>query len=198
MKLAEERFKNTGTRIFVCPGNDDIFEIDEKFTSSDVVVNCEGKVVQLDGSYEMISTGYSNITPWKCPRDIPDSELGSKVEQMIASVSNLETCIFNLHVPPYDSTLDMAPRLDEKLQPVLQSGAEPEMMPVGSLAVRQAIMRHQPLLGLHGHIHESKGTIKLGRTLCINPGSEYSEGILKGALITVEGNKIINHQLTAG
>jgi len=198
VKLAEERFKNTGTRIFVCPGNDDIFEIDEKFTSSDVVVNCEGKVVQLDGSYEMISTGYSNITPWKCPRDIPDSELGSKVEQMIASVSNLETCIFNLHVPPYDSTLDMAPRLDEKLQPVLQSGAEPEMMPVGSLAVRQAIMRHQPLLGLHGHIHESKGTIKLGRTLCINPGSEYSEGILKGALITVEGNKIINHQLTAG
>ena len=52
--------------------------------------------------------------------------------------------------------------------------------------------------GIHGHIHESRGTFKLGKTLCINPGSEYTEGILRGSLIELRGGKVRSQQLTAG
>ena len=49
------------------------------------------------------------------------------------------------------------------------------MIHAGSTAVRASIEKHQPLVGLHGHIHESKGFVTLGRTLCLNPGSEYGK-----------------------
>ena len=81
----------------------------------------------------------------------------------------------------------------------MQTGAGGiEMQPVGSTACRETIERYQPLLGLHGHLHESRGTFQLGRTLCINPGSEYSEGVLRGALIELEGGQVKNYQLTTG
>jgi Icc-related predicted phosphoesterase len=57
---------------------------------------------------------------------------------------------------------------------------------VGSKAVRTAIEKHYPLLGLHGHVHESRGKTALGRTLCFNPGSFYTEGILTGAVIDLD------------
>ena len=72
------------------------------------------------------------------------------------------------------------------------------MGPGGSSAVRSAIEKHQPLLGLHGHIHESKGFVKIGRTFCVNPGSEYGEGILRGVIIDLEDGKVKNFLLTQG
>ena len=72
------------------------------------------------------------------------------------------------------------------------------MAPVGATSVRKAIEEYQPLLGLHGHIHESRGVARLGRTICINPGSRYNEGILQGVIIDLEGNCVRNYQLTAG
>jgi Icc-related predicted phosphoesterase len=72
------------------------------------------------------------------------------------------------------------------------------MQPVGSTACRAVITEYEPLIGLHGHLHESKGTYNLGRTLCINPGSEYSEGILRGAIIDVDKGKVKNYILTTG
>ena len=78
------------------------------------------------------------------------------------------------------------------------SGGAPVIAGVGSAAVRTAIERHQPPLALHGHIHESRGAVKIGRTLCINPGSEYNDGILRGAILTLSEKGFRRHQLLAG
>lgn len=68
-----------------------------------------------------------------------------------------------------------------------------------STAVRDALAKYQPMLSLHGHIHESRGEARIGRTLAINPGSEYSEGVLRGAIITLSRKKgVRGYQLVAG
>jgi Icc-related predicted phosphoesterase len=197
LKLAEEKLKGTGIKCFIMPGNDDRLDIDQVFKESNYIINPEGKVIEINSEYEMISTGYANITPWNCPRDIPEEKLNEKIEEMISSVKNLKNCIFNFHVPPYNSGLDTAPKLDEQFKIKVTAG-RPEMEPVGSKAVRSAIEKYQPLLGLHGHIHESKGVHKIGRTLCINPGSEYQEGVLRGAIVDLEKGKIKDFLLTSG
>lgn len=189
IRVAEERLKGTGIKCYVMPGNDDQLVVDEVIEKSDYVVNPEGKVVQLDENHEMISTGYSNITPWKCPRDIPEEELEKKIEAIASRVRNMQNCVFNFHCPPYETSLDVAPKLDENLKPVVSGGQVIEAH-VGSVSVRKAIERQQPLLGMHGHIHESKGTFKIGRTFCINPGSEYTEGILRCVLVVVDEKSV--------
>lgn len=197
LEIAEKRLKDKNLKLFIMPGNDDQFVIDSLFNQFTLILNPEGKVVEIDRYHEMVSTGYTNITPWKCPRDIPEEKLEEKIERMISQVSDVKNSIFNFHCPPYDSGLDTAPKLDENLKPV--TGADGfKMIPVGSMAVRRAIEKHQPLLGLHGHIHESRGARLIGRTLCINPGSEYGEGILRGAIVNLEKDKVKGYMLTSG
>lgn len=198
LKIAEERLSNTGTRCFVSPGNDDSFYIDHIINESTCIINPNEKIIALNSDLEMISLGNSNITPWKCPRDIPEEELLKKIEALASQLKTPEKAIFNIHVPPYGSGIDLAPELDEKLKPKLEPGGKPKMISVGSKAVYEAIVKYQPLLGLHGHIHESKGFAKIGRTLCLNPGSEYQEGILKGVLIQLSDGKIKDFMFVAG
>jgi Icc-related predicted phosphoesterase len=154
-------------------------------------------VVNIDEKHEMISTGFSNITPWRCPRDITEDELSKKIDEMAVNVQNMENCIFNFHCPPYNTPIDIAPKLDDLLKYKLAPGGEPEKAPVGSMAVRKAIEKYQPLLSLHGHIHESKGFVKIGRTTCLNPGSEYMESVLRGVLIDIKRDAI-NFLFTEG
>lgn len=195
--VAENRLKGTGIVCFMTPGNDDRLEIDEALKSSDYVVNPEGRVVNIDRYHEMISTGYANMTPWKCPRDVTEEELSQKIESMVKGVVDMRNCIFNFHCPPYDSSIDLAPELDQTLKPILVAGSV-RMIPVGSKSVRQSIEKYQPLVGLHGHIHESRGETKIMRTLCVNPGSEYGEGILRGVIIDLEKEGIGNCLFTSG
>ena len=183
--------------VFGLSGNDDRFEIDPILNSSQYAVNPNDHVIELDDKHEMVSLGYSNITPWRCPRDIPEEELNKKIEALVTQVKNMPNCIFNFHCPPYDTGIDTAPHLDENLKPVFKAG-EVEMIPVGSKSTRMAIEKNQPLLGLHGHIHESKGAFKIGRTICLNPGSEYSEGMLRGALVHLNDKGLKNYVLTTG
>jgi Icc-related predicted phosphoesterase len=189
IRVAEERMKRTGIKCYVMPSNDDQLIIDEAINKSDYIVNPEGKFIQLDEDHEMISTGYSNVTPWMCPRDIPEEELEKKIEVMTTRVENMPNCIFNFHCPPQGTSLDVAPKLDENLKPVVSGGAVVEAH-VGSTVVKNAIERYQPMLGMHWHIHESKGTYDIGRTLCITPGSEYTEGILPSVLIVIDEKKV--------
>jgi Icc-related predicted phosphoesterase len=196
VKLAEERLAGKNVRVYISPGNDDIFEIDEALSSSNYVINPEEKVVEVDG-YEMITWGFVNPTPWKSPRELPEEELYKRIEAMASQVKDMRRCIYNLHCPPYDTPLDVAIKLDEQLRPVIRGG-EPELIHVGSIAVRRSIEQHQPLLGLHGHIHESRAACKIGRTLCLNPGSEYGEGILRGALVELEDDRVKFYLLTQG
>ena len=189
MAYAEQKLKGTKIKCFVSPGNDDAFFVDKVLAESNTVINPEGQVIDIDGLHEMASTGYTNMTPWNCPRDISEEELMKRIDDMTSKLKNPSRSIFNFHCPPFDSTLDSAPQLDEKLQPKL-SPSGPVMAPVGSTSVRTAIEKYQPLLGLHGHIHESKGYLPLGRTICVNPGSEYTEGVLRGFLAELTEDKV--------
>ncbi len=185
MALAEEKLAGTPIRCHVCPGNDDRPETDEVIANSKVVEPAEGRIVEVDG-VEMISTGWSNPTPWETYRECSEDELATRIERMTAELHAPARAIFNLHCPPYGSKLDEAPALDKELRP-LHGGQL--LRPVGSTAVREAIMRHQPQLSLHGHIHEARGVARLGRTLAINPGSSYETGILQGAVIEIDARR---------
>jgi len=196
--IAEERLKDSKAKCFISPGNDDRFDIDAALRESSVVIYPEEKVVSIDDNHEMISSGWANITPWKSPREVPEEELIKKFGPMVDKVQHMENAIFNLHVPPYNTPLDLAPELDATLKPVVKGGGGISMIHVGSTTVRQLIEQHKPLLGLHGHIHESRGFVKIGRTLCINPGSEYGEGILRGAVINLDQKGVKSYILTQG
>jgi Icc-related predicted phosphoesterase len=103
--------------------------------------------------------------------------------------------VFNLHVPPYGSGLDRCPKLDASVDPPRPvSGVE---IAAGSTAVADALSRHEPMLSLHGHIHESAGIREIGRTIAINPGSEYGEGVLRSTIVDIDGDRIIPQLLTA-
>jgi Icc-related predicted phosphoesterase len=177
------------TKVVVCPGNDDRPDVDELVNSHKSVLNGEGKIIEVDESHEMISCGWVNPSPWKTAREEEDDKLEERLEKYISLVQNKENAIFNFHAPPYQTKLDEAPLLDEELNPIIQGGST-VMVPVGSKAVRKMIEKYQPFLGLHGHIHESSGSLKIGRTYSVNPGSEYAEGILRAFFIEFTGNRI--------
>jgi len=183
--VTEERLAGTDIKCMINPGNDDAYFIDDILKKSGIIIVPEDQNIQIDEHHEMISTGYSNITPWHCERDVPEEEIEKRIEGMASQVNVMENCIFNFHCPPFDAVIDYAPLLDENMKPVLTAGGEPEMIPVGCKAVRTAIEKHQPLYGLHGHIHESKGFTRIGRTICLNPGSEYGEGIVRGVILVL-------------
>jgi len=201
VELAETRLKGTGIKCFVTGGNDDEPEVLSVMREGgESFIPCEAKVVQIDDDHTMASVGFSNPTPWNTPREIPDEKLGEIIEGMCAQVKDFEHCIFNFHVPPLDSTLDSCPKLDWTTDPPspIMSGGQIVFAGAGSQSVRNAIETHQPMLGLHGHIHEAQGVIKIGRTTCINPGSEYGEGILRGCLVVISNGKIEGSQMTSG
>jgi Icc-related predicted phosphoesterase len=200
MELADERLN--GERAVPCyvnAGNDDPAEIDEVLGSAARVEFLEGRVVELPGGIELASCGYANMTPWHCPRDVEEDELRNRLERVAAQVRSPEWSIFNFHCPPYDTQIDQGPVLGDDMRMRSTAGGV-EMHPVGSTACRGVIERYQPLLGFHGHLHESRGTFKLGRTICINPGSEYSEGVLRGAIVdvNVKKRKVKNTHLISG
>jgi len=197
LQHAKEYLKGTGIRFYVQVGNDDPLGVKAHLDESDFAINPEEKVVEIDQFHEMISLGHSNLTPWNCPGDIPEEELRDKIEHLASQVTNMDNCIFNLHCPPFDTELDIAPELDENLTVVFHQG-KISMVSVGSTAVRESIEKHQPLLGLHGHIHESRGAYKIGRTVCINPGSEYSEGVLRGVIVNLDKKGMKGHQFVSG
>ena len=195
MAYADERLDGKGIRCYVCPGNDDMFEIDAAIAASKTVRSVEGQVVALDEHHEMASTGWSNPTPWQTHREEPDEALGRRIEAVVGQLKNPANAVFAFHVPPYGSGLDEAPELTKDLRPAY---AGRSLVPVGSKSVLRAIETHKPLLGLHGHIHEGKGARKFGRTLCLNPGSMYEQGVLHGALVDLKESKLGNYVLTTG
>lgn len=186
VRLADERLKGQDVRCFVSAGNDDLFAVDEVLVKSETFEVHDGRVVDLGHGCEMFGLGCSNITPWNCPRDITEEELRARIDELAGQIRRMDRAIFDIHVPPYDTGIDAAPELTKDKQIVMDGMGAPIKVPVGSTAVREAILKYQPMLGLHGHIHESSGIRHLGNTTVINPGSEYGEGILRGALIDLD------------
>jgi Icc-related predicted phosphoesterase len=195
--LAEERLAGSGTRLLVAPGNDDYLEIDSALQGGDHVVLAENRVLALDDNHEVMTTGYSNLTPWHTERELDEPALRARLDGMARDVKEMSRAVAVIHPPPIASGLDLAPKLDETLRIEMEGGA-PVMAPVGSTAVREFLEERQPLLGLHGHVHEGKGTCQIGRTLCVNPGSEFADGVLAGSLLAVGDDRVISHQFVAG
>jgi Icc-related predicted phosphoesterase len=200
--LAEERLNGTGIKCFVTGGNDDDPEVLKaiKREGTKSFFACENEMVQVGDDHSMISVGFSTPTPWKTPREVSDEELGRMIDEMAVKVPDMNKAIFNFHDPPKDSTLDTCPMLDWSKDPPQQisQGGQPVMFGAGSASVRNAIEKYKPMLGLHGHIHESQSVARLGRTTCINPGSEYAEGVLRGCLVTFVDGEVQGYQMTSG
>jgi uncharacterized protein len=196
MQMADEKLGGSGIRVFVCPGNDDQLEIDEIVEAAKTVELGEGRVVDIDG-FQLASSGWANRTPWDTYREEDEPDLKKRIDAMLVNVTaEPEKTIFSLHCPPYSTGLDDAPQLTAEMD---LKDAGRSTVPVGSTAVREAIEQHQPALSLHGHIHEARGTARLGKTLCINPGSSYEQGQLLGAVIDIDGKKKVKKfVLTSG
>ena len=195
MEIADEKLSGSGVRCLIMPGNDDEWEIDGVI-GSEVVENPDGRVVRV-GDYQVLSSAWANPTPWDSPREAEEPRLYGIYEEIAAQLDPELPAIFNLHVPPYGTGLDMAAELDEDFN-VRKSGGQPNIIPVGSRSAREFIERHSPILGLHGHIHESRYATTLGRTICINPGSNYADGVLDGAIVDLGPEGVDRYQLVSG
>ena len=196
MQMAEEKLAGQPQRMFVCPGNDDQFEVDDILAAARRVELAEGRVVDIDG-FQMASTGWANPTPWHTYREEPEDVLLERIRSVTSQLTAApERTIFSLHCPPYGTGLDDAPELTAEMD---LRNAGHSTVPAGSTAVREAIETLQPALSLHGHIHEARGSARLGRTLCINPGSSYEQGQLLGAVVDLDGKKKVKRfVLTSG
>ncbi len=195
---AKARMAGGDSRLLIGLGNDDFTAMEEVISRDDFAELTDRDIVRLDDHHELLTLPYSNVTPWRTNRELAEEEIARRIDADVGRLENVRQAVFNLHVPPHNTPLDLAPRLDEHLTKVMAPGGEPDMVHVGSTAVRAAIERHRPLLGLHGHIHESKGSVAIGPTPAINPGSAYTEGTLLGAVVDLVKDGVRATMMTSG
>ena len=195
--FAAEKLKGCGVPLLAIPGNDDFHEIDEILTQAARVEFHEMQVCDFKGGYQMLYCGGSTPTPWDTEREYTEEQYVARFAELIPQVNDMSRCIFNVHVPPFGTVLDTCPKLDSNLQVVYEMGL-PVQVHAGCKALVDVIKEHQPLLGLHGHVHEGRAKINIGSTICINPGSVYPEGILQGAMITLSDGKVTQANLMQG
>jgi Icc-related predicted phosphoesterase len=158
LKLFREKFRKD---VFVMMGNDDL------------KINMDAlKKGEKTGAFKLLNmsahrigkryiAGYSHINEapfllkdW----EKPEKQIKKDLEKL-AKKSDPANTIYSMHAPPLGTNLD-----------VVFSGEH-----VGSSAIREFINDRQPLLTLHGHIHESSqmtGNWKdvIGKSVCVNPG----------------------------
>lgn len=186
MVLLKEKINNNpGIQVFINCGNDDPLFVDRLLGD----FQPEGKVITLKGNVKLLSLGFSNKTPWKCPRDVDEEVLRQRISEMTEQISRDDILIFNFHCPPLNTVLDEVYEVDDNLQ------KKNYKRHVGSSSIREAIERFKPILSLHGHIHEVKYSEKIGETKCVNPGSNYQNGILQGAYFIINNDHIICEQI---
>lgn len=195
MEMAEQRLTAVDRYCYFVAGNDDYTDIDPILEQGERFKFVDGRRAVVADQYELIGLGLSNVTPWNAPRDVPEEEIAARLATLTASIEHPESAIYLIHVPPAGSTLDLAPELDENLRP---TGAGDNIIHVGSTAVAACLKETQPMLSLHGHIHESRGLYKIGRTASLNPGSEYGEGILRGVIVNVAPGRFGSHLFVSG
>lgn len=196
MKLMDERYKKADIPCIIIPGSVDDFYLDGILNSGSYIQNGDNRIIEING-FEIVSIGGSVPSAFNYPREFSEEVLAEKINELAGKVKDMDKCIFNIHTPPHNTDLDLGTLYDENLKPVLD-GDSLATAPIGSKAVRAAIEKYQPLLSLHGCVHESRGVTTLGKTVCINAGTDYDQGMLRGALIdvTLDGN--VSYTLTAG
>lgn len=195
-RLAEERLAPE-VRCVITPGNDDPKAIDQVLRQAPRIESPEGELCEI-GPILLASCGDVTPTPWNTDREFPEDELQRRLEKILDPAPAGSKLVVNFHNPPYGSGLDFAAELDANLMPVIRGG-RPSIIPVGSKAVREVVKRYQPVVGLHGHIHESKAAQKIGSTMCLNPGSDYSADVLRGVIVDfAQDGSYLDFLFTAG
>jgi uncharacterized protein len=195
--LADAKAGASDVDIFAIAGNDDPWVCDRVLAASERLQPCEDRLVKV-GGHEMIACSLVNPTPWDSPREMDESALYDHLRGLAEQVSDPSRAIFMFHAPPYDSGLDTAREVNPDDLTVVMRNGQPHEIPVGSKAARQIIEEYQPLLALHGHIHESRGITTIGRTTCINPGSDYASGRIHGAIVKLSDHNVTMRQLVIG
>jgi uncharacterized protein len=204
---AEERLDGTDVRLYLTGGNDDepaVLEVLDAHDGSQAVA-CEGRLVDLDGEHTMITVGWSTPTPWDTPREADEERMAAMIEAEMGKVPDVSRCVFNFHCPPKDTPIDTCLLVQSaaglgpgEMPGPVRTGGRFHYTGGGSVAVREAVKTYQPAVALHGHIHESGGRFRLGRTQCFNPGSEYLQGALQGWIVALKGGKLTGYQHTSG
>ena len=198
IKLVNDRLTPTGIPLVMNVGNDDtddVLRILEAEGPSNLLIP-EGQVVRA-GPYEIYGCGYANMTPWHCPRDLEEPDLQKFLDKTSAQIDNPRQTILDVHAPPIDTNLDLAPELDANFKPKTVRG-EILLGHVGSSSVRHLIESLHPIVGLHGHIHEAKGIDDVTGTPVYNPGSSYFSGNLQGLLLDLDGPEVAAHLFVTG
>jgi Icc-related predicted phosphoesterase len=203
ISLAEDRLNGRGVRMYLTGGNDDepaMLEVLDRHDGPNVIA-CENRVVGLDDEHTMITVGLSTVTPWDTPREASEEVIAAAIDRSAETVPDVGRCVFNLHCPPKDTPIDTCLKLEKvpgELPKPIRVAGRFLTTGGGSVAVREAVGRYQPLVALHGHIHESAGRFRLGRTQCFNPGSEYVQGTLNGWIVSLKGGELTGYQHTSG
>jgi len=199
-EMAERHLARINIPLYWIGGNDDKSEALLHVQETPHVHYVDEKVARFDEDHEILGFGWTNPSPWHTPRELSEDRLKKRLDPLLSRVEDPARCIYLMHAPPFETGLDIAPKLDETTdppRPVVQGGQQ-VLIPVGSTTFRSAILETQPVLGLHGHIHETKNAAKLKRTVCVDPGSEYSAGTLRGAIINLERDRVLSYQFTTG
>jgi Icc-related predicted phosphoesterase len=196
ISMADEKLRAAGIPCLVMPGNDDPPLVKRAMSRASWLTQAEDQIVGL-GPYQVLSLGYSTPTPWESPREITEDEMAAKLEAVASQLDPTTPAIFNVHNPPFDTGTDRAYALTPDMR-IRTAGGEPVLAPVGSRAVHEAIEQVQPVLALHGHIHESRAMSAIGRTKVCNPGSLYTEGALQGVIVSLDGEKVKAHKFVTG
>jgi len=198
LKLIDERLAPRKIPIVMNVGNDDTDDVLDLLRTegpSNLIVP-EGNVVRA-GPFEIFGCGYANMTPWHCARDLEESDLRAVLDRTSSQIGDPARTIFDIHAPPIGTSLDLAPQLDPKLKPKT-IGGQVLMDHVGSPSVRGLVEDREPVLGLFGHIHESKGIDSIGRTPIVNPGSAYFSGNLQGVVLDLRDGELASHLFVTG
>lgn len=190
--------KNKGKEIYIIMGNDD-FRINlgilENAEKNKILKSIHKKSVKLNNKYNIAGYSFVNITPFRLKDwekfDFDDKTPSQFFEEIrtvekesgtihddlekLKKLSNPKKTIYVIHAPPFNTKLD-----------VITTKAH-----VGSKALREFIEKEQPLLALHGHIHESPKMSgswqdKIGDTICVNVGSSYPRDRLNCIVIDVD------------
>ena len=196
LNIIDERYRQQGVKMYLIPGNDDPIDVINGVNSRQwgSIIPFDENIVNLN-SHILVGFGYSNITPWNTHRELSEEEMYERLSRLMNKLDNSEysKTILVIHAPPYGTVIDQAPMLTSDLR-VVRRGGEVVLTHVGSTSVKRIIEEYKPLMGLHGHIHESGGVdaIKVNgvKIPIFNAGSEYQFGVLRGIIISIDGNKV--------
>ncbi len=151
--------------VVAIPGNCDPEDIHGKIENSRAInIHCRGVIIKDIG---ICGFGGSNPTPFNTPLEFEEVQIYDQASKVVEGISKEKTTLFVTHTPPYGTKADKLP-----------SGGH-----AGSTSIRKIIEEYQPTVNLCGHIHESRGIDRIGKTTIANPG-ELSYGY--GCLINID------------